>query len=256
MKCEHAQEFFSEYIEQALDKPSWVALEAHLTACAACRHGLEGLQQTWGALNAVPMVEPPKDLAWKVMVQLQQERLERLEAQRRRRNPFAAWLQSLTPGAAFGYAVLTALLLVAVAFPLHLSGGIGTVFGLFGDKPSSEIVAPVDPQPSAEQPEVGFAGAFQDAKNGLWFYRLFVTPPPSLRNSVVRVNPTITISGQPFRTREHRQPLKPGEANLILVPVTVPEGPVQGVFVHVEAPGRTLTPLYLKVPGLGSRADR
>jgi len=230
MKCENAQDFFSEYIEASLDKPSTVALEAHLTACGSCRRGLEGLRQTWDAFKVVPAVEPPKDLAWRVMVQLQKERLDRLEAQKKRTNPFLGWLQSLTPGAAFGYATLVALLLVAVAFPLtgHMPPGIQ-----FGLQPNVKVFE----QPQLPEPMTTALDARQDPQDGHMFYQVVITPPDKPDVTRVIVKPLVTVNGQVIETQGNVTTFTIGHSQSIPVPAAVAEGPVQSVKVRVEADG-------------------
>jgi hypothetical protein len=225
MKCEHAQEFFSEYVEKTLDKPSGVALEAHLTACAACRRDLEGLRQTWGALNATPAVEPPKDLAWRVMVQLQQERLERLEAERKRTNPFVGWLQALTPGAAFGYAVLVALLFVAIAFPLRPL--IPQVTWGWGDRPVAVDTTPL----------MDLAAAQQDSRTGRWFMPLVITAPPDAGDSSVTISPMVLRGGQWAAISASTRALLPGPPQVVQVPVMVGTERVLAVRVEVQGTG-------------------
>jgi hypothetical protein len=246
MKCEHAQEFFSDYVEKSLDKPTEVTLEAHLTACAGCRRDLEGLQQTWQALNAVPAVEPPTDFAWRVVCRLQQERLEQLEAQRKRPNPFVAWLHSLTPGSAFGYATLVAILFVAIAFPLR--GPIESViFGLFGS-PSTPISQPVPPlAPRVDETFASFAGTYQDAGTGQTFYRLIVTLPESLDQARVTVDPLIPMNGQLSSTGEREHAVVGGQ-QVISIPVAVGSSPVQAVLMRVHVPGQRPFVKYLNVP--------
>jgi hypothetical protein len=245
MKCENAQEFFSEYIEASLDKPSTVALEAHLTACTSCRRGLEGLRQTWDAFKAVPEVEPPKDLAWRVMVQLQRERLERLETQRKRTNPFLGWLQSLTPASAFGYAMVVAILLVGIAFPL-----IGRVPGLpsgitFNVAPNTDALIP-----SLREPMVTVLDARQDPQDGHWFYQLVITPPDKPATTRVILNPRVMVNGKLTNTREYPTTFTAGNSQNIPVPATVAQGRVQEVAVRVEAPGWRPAEKVIRLPNL------
>jgi putative zinc finger protein len=248
MKCENAQEFFSDYIEATLDKPSLVALEAHLTACASCQQGVEGLRQTWDALKAVPEIEPPKDLAWRVLAQLQQERAERLEAERRRPNPFFGWLQSLTPGAAFGYAVLVALLVVGLAFPLtgHVPGLPSVTFGGLGRGATL-----AQPMPA---PMITMLDARPDAQDGQWYYQLVVTAPSRPAESQVSVSPMVSTGGQLSRTGElPPSRLVAGNSLAIRVPVTVAEGPVQAVTVRVSAPGWIAFEKQVPIPNSAQR---
>jgi len=232
MKCENAQEFFSEYIETSLDKPSTVALEAHLTACGSCRRGLEGLRQTWDAFKAVPAVEPPKDLAWRVMVQLQKERLERLETQRKRTNPFVGWLQSLTPGAAFGYAMLVALLLVGAAFPL--TGHVPGIHGITAFDPTPGLGALYPPLAA---PMITVLDARQDPQDGHLSYQVVITPPNQPTTTRVTLKPRVMVNGQPTETQGYVTTFDAGHSQSIPVPAAVAQGPVQDVAIHVEAQG-------------------
>jgi hypothetical protein len=217
MKCEHAQEFFSEYIEKSLDKPTGVALEAHLTACGSCRRELDGLRQTWGALNAVPVLEPPADLAWRVMCQLQEEKLQRLEAEatRKAKNPFLGWLQALTPGAAFGYATLTALLIIAALFPF-MPNMRSTVFGLWN--PSRPAVTVVN-----LQPEMTLVGPQQDTQTGRWIMRLVVTTPPELGQSRTTVTPMMLRDREwvEVESAAVTQAIVAGQSQAFVLPATV-----------------------------------
>ena len=94
MNCERAQEWYSDYVEGALPAPARAALDRHLAGCAECRRAMEAFRATWEGLDAVPPVEPPPDLAWRVLHQIRQRRLEQLAAQRRPRSwweRIAAW---------------------------------------------------------------------------------------------------------------------------------------------------------------------
>ena len=59
MKCDKAQEFCSEYIEDTLVRPMTVALETHLNGCEQCSADVAGLKQMFAVLDKVPQVEPP-----------------------------------------------------------------------------------------------------------------------------------------------------------------------------------------------------
>jgi hypothetical protein len=247
MKCEHAKDFFSEYIEKSLDKPTGVALEAHLTACGACQRDLDGLRQTWGALNAVPAVEPPADLAWRVMCRLQEEKLQRLEAEqtRKAKNPFLGWLQALTPGAAFGYATLTALLIIGLLFPLRsvLNRDGGIVFGLFGGPPRP-AASGVDLHPLAD-----LAGAQQD-RQGRWIMPLVVTSAPQLGQSSATATPLLQRDREwvAMESAATTQTLPPGATRTFAVPATVEGERVLAVRVRVQAARQTFEDVVLAGP--------
>jgi hypothetical protein len=232
MKCEHAKDFFSEYIEKSLDKPTGVALEAHLTACGACQRDLDGLRQTWGALNAVPAVEPPADLAWRVMCRLQEEKLQRLEAEqtRKAKNPFLGWLQALTPGAAFGYATLTALLIIGALFPI-----VGKATGITLGWAGRPVVSVVDLHPLSN-----LTGARQDGQ-GRWIMPLIVTTPPQLGQSSATVTPLLLRDREwvAMESAETTQTLPPGDPRTFAVPAMVDGERVLAVRVRVQAAQRT-----------------
>jgi Putative zinc-finger len=245
MKCEHAKDFFSEYIEQSLDKPTGVALEAHLTACGACQRELDGLRQTWGALNATPAVEPPADLAWRVMCRLQEEKLQRLEAEqtRKAKNPFLGWLQALTPGAAFGYATLTALLIIGMLFPLRSALQGGVIFGPGIGTPRPAVTA-VDLHPLAD-----LAGARQDGQ-GRWIMPLVVTTAPQLGQSSATVTPMLRRDREwvAMESAETTQVLPPGATRTFAVPMTVEGERVLAVRVRVQAARQTFQDVVLAGP--------
>jgi hypothetical protein len=114
MKCEKAQEFFSDYIENTLDRPMTVALEAHLNGCEACGADVASLRSMWTVLDQVPHVEPPADFVWRTTTRLQHELLNRREAERAKPLP---WWKRLTPVQSFSYAAIAALLLVGMSVP-------------------------------------------------------------------------------------------------------------------------------------------
>jgi hypothetical protein len=111
MKCDKAQEFFSEYIEDALDRPMVVALESHLSGCESCSADVAGLRSMWTVLDQVPQVEPPADFVWRTTTRLQHEFLNKQEAQRAKALP---WWKRLTPVQSFSYAGIAALLAIGI----------------------------------------------------------------------------------------------------------------------------------------------
>src|SRR5205085_589087 len=125
MKCDKAQEFFSEYIENTLDRPMTVALESHLGGCEACSADVADLRSMWAVLDKVPQVEPPADFVWRTTTRLQNELLNRREAERAKSLP---WWKRLTPAQSFSYAGIAALLVLGIAFPV----GNGLTTGHWG----------------------------------------------------------------------------------------------------------------------------
>jgi len=80
MKCEKAQELFSEHLEGSLEKPMRVAFEKHLVECSECKKAFESFQVTWRMLNELPQLEPPIGFAAGVMMAVQMEKEAQLKA--------------------------------------------------------------------------------------------------------------------------------------------------------------------------------
>jgi len=97
MRCERAQEYFSDHLERTLDGPLAAALEGHLRECAPCRTDVAALRGAFQALDTLPEVEPPADGAWLVLSRLRDERARRYEEERARPVSFLEWLRSLNP---------------------------------------------------------------------------------------------------------------------------------------------------------------
>src|SRR3954452_6157154 len=116
MKCDKAQEFFSDYIETTLDRPMTVALESHLNGCESCAADVADLRSMWTVLDKVPQVEPPADFVWRTTTRLQNELLNRREAERARPLP---WWKRLTPVQSFSYAGIAAMLIVGLTIGVH-----------------------------------------------------------------------------------------------------------------------------------------
>jgi len=73
MQCEHAQEFFSEYVSGEMDRALAVTLENHLNACNPCSETVDGLRQLWETLDRMPIVEPPASFHASLMDRLAAE---------------------------------------------------------------------------------------------------------------------------------------------------------------------------------------
>ncbi|MCS6775567.1 MAG: zf-HC2 domain-containing protein [Chloroherpetonaceae bacterium] len=88
MQCQTAQELFSDYIAQELDRAMTLSLEHHLSACPACRDEVAALRRTWQALDRMPRVDLPpyfhENLISRIVAE--QARVEQEAAARR-----AAW---------------------------------------------------------------------------------------------------------------------------------------------------------------------
>jgi|YelNatPaOPRAMG01_1025707.scaffolds.fasta_scaffold07414_9 hypothetical protein len=80
MKCEKAQELFSEHLEGKLEKPMRVAFEKHLAECSECTKAFESFQITWRMLDELPQLEPPIGFAASVMMAVQMEKEAQIKA--------------------------------------------------------------------------------------------------------------------------------------------------------------------------------
>jgi hypothetical protein len=57
MKCERAQEAFSDYYEGALEKPMVLSIEHHLSECQACALEYKNFSEAWELIEDLPPVE-------------------------------------------------------------------------------------------------------------------------------------------------------------------------------------------------------
>jgi hypothetical protein len=67
MQCNHAQELFSDYVAGDMDRALNVTLENHLSECAECRDGVDGLRSVWGALDRLAVIDPPQQVHVNIM---------------------------------------------------------------------------------------------------------------------------------------------------------------------------------------------
>jgi hypothetical protein len=113
MRCERAQELFSDYYEGSIQPAMAIPLEGHLSTCDACRSEFDGLKGIWPVLDSAPVVEPPADFRAAVW-----QRIDTLEAEHAaRRKPFLGidW-QSLFPKPALGWAVAALAVIMLSGF--------------------------------------------------------------------------------------------------------------------------------------------
>src|SRR5688572_31789011 len=113
MRCESAQELFSEYCDGGIQEALRVPLESHLSTCDRCNDEIESLRHVWKVLDAAPLVEPPAGFRAAVW--------QRIDAQETAKAGLT-WAQRIFPDwkAAFGrrplaWAVAAGLLLVVAS---------------------------------------------------------------------------------------------------------------------------------------------
>src|SRR5262245_35748202 len=113
MRCEKAQELFSDYCEGALQPALTHALESHLGECDRCRAEVDGLSIVWETLDSAEIVEPPanfRELVWeKIDSQGKRAALPRLE-----RSGFS--VRSLFTKRALAWAGVAVIILMLMPF--------------------------------------------------------------------------------------------------------------------------------------------
>jgi hypothetical protein len=144
MLCETAQEHFSDYIAQELDRAMTLSLENHLNSCESCREEVATLRRTWSALEEMPLVEPPMFFHENLMSRLATEQAQVEEAAASRRAPWD-WRALFRPRQlAFGAMALVILLAGAEVVQTQRAalGPIGWVVRLFRPAPAKAVWTP------------------------------------------------------------------------------------------------------------------
>jgi anti-sigma-K factor RskA len=121
MRCERAQELFSEYCEGALQPALTVPLESHLTSCAECRATVQDLKEVWRILDS-PMaaVEPPAGFRAAVWSRIDAEE-EKSRRSWRPRFAFQWRLLFTRPALGRAAAVLLVVVLSGVYIPMRFT---------------------------------------------------------------------------------------------------------------------------------------
>ena len=136
MKCAKAQELFSGYLENAIEAPTRVTLEQHLTECPQCKAAYDRYHATAVMLDELPEVETPPNLHAAVMARVEQ-------ARRAAPRPVTWWqvdwqsvFNAKVPvrAVAMGFALLLLLAVVVQLTPLR-----SITAGFFWQPPSTEI---------------------------------------------------------------------------------------------------------------------
>jgi hypothetical protein len=135
MKCETAQQVFSEYYEETIERPLVLTLEHHLKQCEECRQAYGSFRSTWRTLDSFPLVQPPSDFRESVLARIkaQQETTPRKSTTWRTNlgNVFGARV----PTRAFAWAfsvLIFAVLLVRVTPGVYQSTSAGLAGGPWG----------------------------------------------------------------------------------------------------------------------------
>jgi hypothetical protein len=111
MNCDQATERFSDYLLESLDEAANSEMQAHLTACAACREEAESLRAIWTKLGTLPAEHPSVALRprFYAMLEAYQHGMEQAQARPRLRDVVNSWLERWwprQPAFQFGLALL------------------------------------------------------------------------------------------------------------------------------------------------------
>ena len=114
LQCPQAKRLFSPYLDGAVTGTEMLALQAHLSDCAACNHEYQGLRQTQQLLVNMARPKAPADLGLKLRLAISREaaraRRPAFEAlQVRLENAFQAFMVPATAG------FLSALIIFGIA---------------------------------------------------------------------------------------------------------------------------------------------
>jgi predicted anti-sigma-YlaC factor YlaD len=111
-KCEDISKQLIAYLDRRANSADRHEVEEHLAACSACHARAEEFQKLWGALDALPAVEPSLGFDTRLHARIAGEP----------RTRWFGWL-SLQPRLAFAMAMLLALSVWMGNMPLANNGG-------------------------------------------------------------------------------------------------------------------------------------
>jgi hypothetical protein len=83
MRCDKAQEIFSDNLEGTIERPMAIAFESHLAECPQCARDYSTFKTTWEMLETLPAVEPPPGFATDVIMAIEMQREAARRAQPR-----------------------------------------------------------------------------------------------------------------------------------------------------------------------------
>lgn len=158
MKCETAQQVFSDYFEKTIERPLALTLEHHLNECEECRRAYGNFRGAWRALEeAFPAVEPPSGFRASVLGKVEARQIVEPREATISRLSLRGIFGARVPARAFAWAcsvLVFAVLLVKVSPGVFQSAVTGPSFGSLGMVslgPGMEIgVRPQAPQADRE----------------------------------------------------------------------------------------------------------
>lgn len=123
MKCEKAQELFSDYLEGTLERPMAVAVERHMAECPECELSFVSFKTTWEMLSSLPAVEPPPGFATQVVMAVQMQREDARRSRSRWQTIWSDIFASRVPVKAFA-AAAAVFLCVQVVINTPIKGAV------------------------------------------------------------------------------------------------------------------------------------
>jgi hypothetical protein len=169
-----------------------VAVEAHLQECHACASDVAALKTVWTALDAVPAIEPPPDLARRIAAAVHESRAAQQERKRWRIEVPGNWMRTFTPLQAVGLAGAAALLAIGVFFPMKAPPG-AALWNPFSWFQSSGPPAPFDGDPAA-LPQVSVMPATWTGDH--WQGSVVVTPRREIAGAALSATPLRLVEGR------------------------------------------------------------
>jgi hypothetical protein len=116
MRCEKAQELFSDYCDGTIQNAMRVPLENHINECTSCKKEIEELRAVWHILDSAPVIDPPASLRAMVWQKINTEKIE--QAASKRENRLFTWKNLLRkPVLAWGAAAILILMLATITMP-------------------------------------------------------------------------------------------------------------------------------------------
>lgn len=151
MRCERAQEWIVEALEDTLAPRRRRALDTHLAACPSCRQEIETTERLFGALDALPIeAEVPVRLEQATLRAVRIAAAEEAERQAERAPGFR-WFRVMVP--AFAAAATVAVALVAT----QRSATSPAPASVATSKPAPPQVAKAAPRKPESEPRVAAA---------------------------------------------------------------------------------------------------
>ncbi len=227
MRCEAAQEHFSDYCDGTMLRAVRIPLESHLGECDRCRRELDELKHVWQVLDRMPLVDPPADFRAVVWQRIDADAKARAES-RRLRVPSFDWRTIFAPRRlAWVGAAVAIVLLARIAIPGQYQRAW---LGFFGGLRIEHNAGPKAGVVTASVPAVKVLGTEQE-----------ITIPLLYRGAPVRASVRLLSQGQLVSPEDVQ--LRSGEPVEVIIRAPAPSlrQPVQLQLTPAGDPSRAQT---------------